>query len=167
MASKIYINPETVRTWADTGGDEDLDLGSLASGAGRVGSFWDLGASARAFWYGWQLDLSGFATSPVIGATVELYLAFSEDASIITGPVGYSDTADSALVSTNLLPNLIQIGVAIVRSTTASDDITISGRAIVNSRYISPVIYNNTQDALLGSGDTHTFKMWAIPPESQ
>ena len=167
MVNKIYINPESTITWTDTAGDEDLDLGGLAADAGRVGSAADRGTSARASEFHWQLKIDGFNTAPVVGESVDLYLAFTNDASVVDGPVGYGASTDSALASTNLLDNLLFLGSAVVRSTTAADNLVISGYASIDARYIIPVIHNNTADALLSTSDAHTFVLTPVPQEVQ
>jgi len=166
MANKIYQAPETARVWSDAGADEDLDLGSLAAAAGRVGSAWDRGAASRPEVYEWRLKIDGFDTAPVVGETVDVYIAES-DGTLTDGPVGFSDTADSALASVDLLKNLRFIGQAVVHSTTAGDDLVASGRIALSSRHVIPVIHNNTADALLGSSDAHQFILTPIPPEIQ
>lgn len=168
MPNKIYQAPEATRTWTDaaTGGDELLDLGGLAADAGRVGSAWDRGSASRPEVYAWQLFIDGFDTAPVVGETIDIYIAES-DGTITDGPVGFSDTADSALASTNLLKNLRFIGQAVVRSTTAGDDLVASGRIALSLRHVIPVIHNNTADALLSTSDAHKFILTPLPPEIQ
>lgn len=166
MANKVYQAIEATTTWTDTGGDEDLDLGGLAADAGRVGSALDRGASSRPALFAWQLKIDGFDTAPVVGETVDVYIAES-DGTITDGPVGFSDTADSALASTDLLKNLRFIGQAVVRSTTAGDDLVVSGRIMLSLRHVIPVIHNNTADALLSTSDAHKFILTPIPPEIQ
>ncbi len=163
MANKIYINPETAVVWTDTGGDYALDCGGLAADGVRVGAQGDLGSGARAFQYFWQIVIDGFDTAPVVGETVDIYLAFANDATDIDGDVGASDAAGD----TNDLPNLLPIGNAVVASTTAGDELIISGVIEIFSRYVSPVIHNNTADALLSTADAHTLTLIPVPTEVQ
>ena len=162
MANKVYINEETAKTWTDTGGDYTIDLGSLAADAVRVGAQGDLGAAPRSDQYSWKLVIDGFDTAPVVGETVDLYLAFS-DGIYVDGDVGTSDAAGS----TNDLANLLFIGAASVQTTTAADNLIISGVCQIAQRYVSPVIHNNTADALLGTSDSHKFILTPVPPEVQ
>ena len=70
MTNKVYINPETARTWSDavTSSDELLDLGGLAADdVSGMGSYWDLGAGARSEWYEVEFHIAGFDTAPVVG----------------------------------------------------------------------------------------------------
>lgn len=165
MANKVYINAETSIDWSDTGGDEIMDM-ALAANAGRVGEQRDLGSAARAEWYEWRLFLDGFDTAPVVGETVDLYFAQS-DGTYDDGPVTFQDASDSALASTNLLPNLFFAGSCTVRSTTAADNLTASGVVRLTSRYVVPVVHNNTADALLSTADDHHLILTPIPPEVQ
>jgi len=162
MANKVYIQEETAKTWTDTGGDYALDLGSLAADGVRVGAQGDLGAAPRADQYAYKFVVDGFDTAPVVGETVDLYLAFS-DGTYVDGDVG---TADAAGFTADL-PNLMYLGSATVQTTTAGDNLIVSGVCQITQRYVSPVIHNNTADALLGTADSHKFILTPVPPEAQ
>lgn len=162
MPNKIYINPETALTWTDTGGDNTLDLGGLAADAVRQGDQHDLLASARADWFEWRLVIDGFDTAPVVGETVDLYLGFSDG----TNHDGDLGTVDAA-ATTAALPNLLFLGSAMVQTTTAADELIISGMVQIVSRYVTPVIHNNTADALLSTADAHKFILTPVPSEVQ
>jgi len=162
MANKVYIAEETAKTWTDTGGDYALDLGSLAADGVRVGAQGDLGAAPRADQYMFKFVVDGFDTAPVVGETVDLYIATS-DGSYVDGDVG---TADAAGFTADL-PNLMYLGSASVQTTTASDKLIISGLVNIPFRYVSPVVHNNTADALLGTSDAHKFILTPVPPEVQ
>lgn len=167
MANKVYIAPETSITWTDSGGDEALDLGGLAADAGRQGDQRDLGAGSRAVLYEWILFIDGFDTAPVVGQTVDLYFAQSNGTEGDGAGVSFSDTGDGALASTNILPNLKLAGSVVVRSTTAADDIVARGVVALTSRYVVPVVHNNTADALLSTSDGHKVILTPVPPEVQ
>jgi hypothetical protein len=151
MANKVYIQEETAKTWTDTGGDYTLDLGSLAPDGVKVGAQ-----------YAYKFVIDGFDTAPVVGETVDLYLAFS-DGTYVDGDVG---TADAAGFTADL-PNLMYLGSASVQTTTAADNLIISGLVNIPFRYVSPVVHNNTADALLGTSDAHKFILTPVPPEVQ
>lgn len=161
MPNKIYINAETAIAWT-VGGTPDIDLGGLAADAVRVGERRDLGSAARAEWYEWRVNIDGFDTVPVVGERVDLYLATS-DGTIEDGDVGALD----AVGATVSLPNLTFLGSATVQTTTAADELHASGLIRIAARYVSPVVHNNTADALLGTADAHTFILTPIPPEIQ
>jgi len=166
MPNKVYIAPETAVTWTDTGGDELLDLGGLAAAAGRVGEQRDLGSASRSEWYEWRFIIDGFDTAPVVGETIDLYFG-SSDGTNGDGPVTYQDSSDSALSSVNILKNLRYAGSCVVVSTTAGDNLMASGVVRLTSRYVAPVVHNNSADALLSTSDAHKVILTPIPPEVQ
>lgn len=165
MPNEILIKEGTSLTWTDTGGDYALDLGSLAADAVRAGTEGDLGASPRAGRYRWTFVVDGFDTAPVVGETVDLYLAFSHDGTQATRDGDLSGT-DGASVEA-VLPNLLFLGSAVVQTTTAGDEIVVSGEVSISHRYVTPVVHNNTADALLGSSDAHKFILTPIKDEVQ
>ena len=162
MPNKVYIAPEPPHVWTDTGGDDTLDLGGLAADAVRQGDQWDMGASARSAWYEWRLVIDGFDTAPVVGETVDVYLAFS-DGTNHDGDLGVTDSASS----TATLRNLLFLGSATVQTTTAANELIVSGQVQISSRYVTPVVHNNTTDALLSTADAHKFILTPIPHEVQ
>ncbi len=163
MANKVFVNPETKIVWA-VGGTPDLDLGALAADGVRVGQQTDRGASARSAWFYWEMFIDGFDTAPVVGERVEIYLAMAhESASVVTGTVGVADAAGVTVA----LPNLLHLGGAAVQTTTAGDNLVVSGEIYVTARYLSVVVHNNTADALLGTADAHLFTLTPMPPELQ
>ena len=163
MANKVYTQQETAITWTDSGGDYTLDLGGLAAGGVRIGQQGDLGAAPRADEYFWQVVIDGFDTAPIVDEHIDIYLAFAQDAIDIDGDVGTAD----ANGTTSDLKNLLHIGSAVVQTTTAANELITSGMVTIKSRYVSPVVHNNTADALLSTSDAHTFKLWPVPPEIQ
>ncbi len=175
MASgKEYISPETTITWTDSGGDELLDLGGAAAGTSTMGSFLDLesiSASAlvsRALDYEFEMTIDGFDTAPVVGESVDLYWSQSNATTNFDGnPTSDPTTTAEGAIIENALKNLILSGSAIVYTTTAADELKISGMVQLPLRYVSPVVHNNTADALLSSSDAHSIKLTAIPKEIQ
>ena len=158
MPNKIYLAPETAQTWTDTGGDYALTLASLAADGVRVGAQHDLGSASRSRLYAWRFVVDGFGTAPVVGETVDVYLATS-DGTYVDGNVGTSDAAGSTVA----LPNLLFLGSATVQTTTTTDDLVISGQVELSHQYVSPVVHNNTADALSGG----RFILTPVPDEIQ
>lgn len=163
MVNKVYINPETSKTWTDTGGDYAFDLGGLAADGVRASTYGDLGAAPRSEWFRWQLIIDGFDTAPVVGETVNVYISLSDDATVFDGDVSGTDGASSTVV----LPNLKYLGTATVQTTTTTDELVVSGIARIPARYVVAVVHNNTADALASSGDAHKFILTPIPAEVQ
>lgn len=169
MANKIYINPETIIEWLNTGGDLDMDLGGLAADGVQMGAYHDQGAGVRAHRWGFELLIDGFDTAPVVGEPVVLYISQSLattnfDGNPTTDP---TPTAEGTMTVAQLANCGSPVGIAVVYSTTAGDELKITGECIITSRYISPVIHNNTADALLSTADAHSLKMWPLPDEIQ
>lgn len=159
MPNKVYIARETPTVWSDTAGDLALTLNNLAASAGRVGARLDLGTGSTSEWYSWRLTVQ-FETAPVVGETVEIYLATS-DGTEEDGQVG---TANAAIAADDR-KNLQLIGILTVTSATVDHDMTASGICRIPTRYVSPVIYNNTADNLQATNDTGELTLTPIPPE--
>lgn len=169
MANELYLQRGTTVAWLNTGGNEQLDLGDGVigvSGAVGVGSYHDFGAVPRPDEYEMVVDIDGFATTPVVGESVDLYITESNDASLWTGPEAPSNTLD-ATGAVDRLPNLLYVGSAIVRSTTAGANLTALFRFRSPSRYIAPVAHNNTADNLLASGDAHRVNLTPLYYQGQ
>jgi len=163
MANKVYIVRETPIVWSDTAGDLVITINNLAaSGACRIGARKDLGAGATSEWYEWRLTVQ-FETAPVVGETIDIYLSTSDG----TEEDGQEGAADAALGSVNSLRNMQYIGSLVVSSVDASHDMTASGVCRIVTRYVSPVIHNNTVDNLKATNDTGEFTLTPTPPELQ
>lgn len=162
MANKVYVARETPIKWSDSGADLVMTLINLATTVGRVGARKDFGTGSTSEWYEWRITVQ-FETAPVVGETIGIYLSTS-DGTEEDGQVG---TADAALGSINDLANLQYIGSLIVTSTDAAHDMTTSGICRIATRYVSPIIHNNTADNLENTSNTSEFTLTAIPPEIQ
>ncbi len=163
MASKVYIARETPVVWSDSGADELLGLINLSAGAGRVGARHDFGTGSKAGDFSWRFTCQ-FETEPIVGETVDIYLATS-DGTEEDGQVG---TADAALAAEDKLKNLHYIGSLVVDVATVDIDFTASGVTFIPTRYVSPVIFNNTgDDALQNTSNTGEFTLTGIPFEGQ
>jgi len=158
MPNKVYAAAETALTWTDSGGDYALTLASLAADGVRVGAQHDLGSGSRSRLYEWRFVVDGFGTAPVVGETVDVYVATS-DGTYVDGSVGTSDAAGSTVA----LPNLLFLGSATVQTTSTTDDLVISGQVELSHQYVSPVVHNNTADALSGG----RFILTPVPDEIQ
>lgn len=163
MVNKIYVLPETAIVWAVSGGNHVLTLSGLAAAAVRVGDRHDFGVAARSRLFEWFALIDGFDTAPVVAEGVDFYGA-SSNGTIVDGGVGAVD-APAAVTD---LPNLRQfLGTATVQTIVAADDLETSGVLEISSRFWSPVIHNNTVDALLGTADAHQFILIPVPDEIQ
>lgn len=168
MPNKIYINPETSTTWTDAGGDKLLDLGGLAANGTVMGALLDLGATARAEHFMYELTIDGFNSAPVVGESVMLYLAFSNATTNFDGNPTTDPTAVAqGTITVDQLRNVMFAAAASVYSTTAADELKISGVVDIPHRYVSPVIHNDTTTALLSMADAHKFVLTPVPYEVQ
>lgn len=167
MPNKVYTQEETSIEWTDTGGDAALDLGTTGGDADgvRAGTEYDLGAAPRADRFRWKLVIDGFDDAPVVGETVDVYLAFSEDATQATRDGDLSGTDGDS--STVVLPNLLFLGSAVVQTITAGNELIVSGEVSILAQYVTPVVHNNTADKLLSTSDAHKFILTPCPPEVQ
>lgn len=162
MADKIYVARETTLVWTDTTGDLALTLNNLPAGDGRVGAQKDFGAGSKSEWYEWRLTVQ-FNTAPVVGETVDVYLSTSDG----TEEDGQEGVADAVLGSTDSLRNMNFIGSLVVTSTDADHSMTVSGMCRIATRYVSPVVHNNTADNLKASNDISKFTLTPVPHEVQ
>lgn len=169
MPNKVYQAPETTITWADTGGDELLDLGGLAADGVAMGSYFDMGAGSKAQEVEWEIHISGFDAQPVIGETINLFVSQSNVASAFDGAPSAdpTDTVQGSM-TTDQKANLgAPAGIVQATSTSCGDNLQARFKGIITGRYVSPVIHNDTADILQSASDTHTIKMTRIPPEIQ
>lgn len=168
MPNKVYSAPETSTTWTDTGGDKVMDLGSLAADGLVMGAYLDRGAGSRATKYRYELIIDGFATAPVVGENVVLMFSQSNDGTKFDGqPTTAPEASSEGTITANQAKNCMYVAAATVYSTTAADELQISGEVILSGRYIAPVIHNRTADALLGTSDSHTLELTPLPDEIQ
>lgn len=170
-ANKVYIAPEASRTWTDagTGGDELLDAGGLAAAALVMGSFHDLGSASRADTYNFEMFIDAFDTDPVVGETVDLYFCQSNATTNFGGIPGTDPTTTvEGAITLDEVKNCMFAGSASVHTTTAASAILkITGLVRLTSRYVAPVIHNNTADALLSTSDAHLVVLVGVPSEVQ
>lgn len=144
-------------TWTDTGGDKLMDLGGLAAAGLVMGAFLDLGVSPRPSLYSFELTIDGFDTAPVVGEIITLKFSTSNATTNFDGnPTTDPTTSAAGTITSAQAKNLTVLGgVAEVYSVTAADELKISGFVELFNRYVSPVIENETADALLSSSDAH------------
>jgi hypothetical protein len=168
MPNKLYIAPETTIEWLNTGGDLDCDIGGLAANAVQMGAYHDMGAASHAEQCKIEMLIDGFDTQPVEGETVDLYLSFSDETTGFDGKPTTDPTASAeGTMTVAQLKNCLRVDSAVVVSTVAADVLKITAIVRIPARYVSPVVHNNTADALLSTADAHSIKLTKIPPEVQ
>jgi hypothetical protein len=165
MANEILVKEKTVITY-DSTTTPALTLTSLSSGAGRVGAIKDLGAAIYPRRYVWRLKTQ-FDSAPIEGRTVEVYLAYSNTAAsgVTTIQDGFVGFTDMALPSANQRYHCQLIGHAYCRNITGPQH--SSGIFEIRSRYFSPVIYNDTDQAMSATASTHQLTFTPLAEELQ
>jgi len=152
---------ETPIVFQESAGDTVITLLNMLTNVARVSARHDLGAGSTADRYQWQATFQ-FNTAPVVGETVDLYIALS-DGTLEDGDVGTVDAA----VLTPVLRNLSYIGSVVVQAATLGVDFRASGICTIPSRYFSLVVHNNTADSLKNTANVNTITFTPIPPEVQ
>ena len=170
MANKVYINPETAFTWdnAGTGAVNLMDLGGLAAAGLAMGTYQDLGVAPRSEFYQFEMLIDGFDTAPVVGEVITLYFSQSNSTTNFDGnPTTDPTSSAQGTITLAQAKNCLLAGVATVYSTTAADELKITGLVRIQSRYVAPVVYNGTADALLSTADAHLVTLTPVPQEIQ
>jgi hypothetical protein len=165
MASKQYLNPETRTTWKSTGGDLTLTFASTPDQALAVGAQLDRGTGAKPALYRWQLVTQVNATVTV-GRMARIYLVGADDTTDIPGRIS---TTDSEITSaSDRIRNFTNhIGNVVADTTSTTDKVIVNGEAWIDTRYVSPAIFNDFGVALNASETNQYFWIQPIPPEQQ
>ena len=167
MANKIYQIEETalwfVPATAAQAEDAIFEVDALGSAAGQQSAQLDLGTTARSRWFAWRAFVQ-FATNPVLGETIRIYLKTS-------GTGGHPDnddgTGDLAVSAEDKLRNLHLIGEIEVDQALADFEMVASGRVWIPDRYVQVVFWNGTADGLTTDVDENGFILTPIPAEIQ
>jgi len=144
-----------------------LTLTSVGAGAGRQGALHDFGVAPRARKFIW-VGFVKFATPPVVGETVDIYIkrAWSETATP-THADNDDGTGDAALSAEDKLRTLQYIGSIEVDEASTTPEFNATGTVEINSRHGAPVFFNDTADALSSTAADHGFELKAVPDEIQ
>ena len=167
MANEIYQVRGTPIVWKISAGDEELDIDGLTADGVKAGSYYDRTASAAPDEYEWEAIIDGFSTPPVVGETVDLYFAQGGTTGTFDGQIIDLVSDTTGCVPTEaMLKNMTFAGSTIVHSTTAADEIISRGVVRFTSRYIMPVVHNNTTDDALATG-THILNLTPVYYQAQ
>lgn len=171
MANLIYKNRETtlffVPATAAQAETQAFECHNLASGAGVQSAIHDLGEGAIARLYEWRAFVQ-FATAPVLGETVDVYLktAGSSLAST-THPDNDDGTTASAVSAEDKLKNLHYLGSIVVDQATADIEMVASGLVDISARAFQVVFWNASADALTNDVDENGIFLSPVPDEVQ
>jgi hypothetical protein len=182
MANEILQKEGTPVVWADTT-DYDagthkpartaqIDLTSIANNAARQGDKVDLGAT-HAPEYAMELDVE-FDVLPTVGNVVEVYLAWSGDATAGDRNPGGASGADAAYtgLNSNIDASVRQLDGPYLLVCSAAAAAPDDQRAYVGlvqplNRYVSPVVYNKSGQALEGDAVEMYLALYPLIPEVQ
>jgi len=160
VANEVLQKQGTSITWTSAGGDETLDLSSLADGGGRAGDEHDFGATfAPRVHIQMTLD---FNVAPTAGETVDVYWASSPDGTDYDGECTGSDAAYN---DENDMKRLHLVGSLICTNDT--DPQRQSWTFFLPARYGLPVVSNQSGQALTATGTDQTVVVTPIIDEVQ
>jgi len=171
MANLIYKNSETtlwfVPAAAAQAEDYAFEMHNIAASAGRQSAPVDLGTDAVAAWYEWRAFVQ-FATTPVLGETVDFYLkSMGSSASATAHPDNDDGTGSAALSAEDKLKNLHYLGSIVVDEAAADVEMVASGFVYIPYRGFNVVMFNDTADALTNDVDENGFMLTPVPTEVQ
>jgi hypothetical protein len=171
MANLIYRNRETtlwfVPAAAAQAEDYAFEVHNLASGAGRQSAQCDLGEGAVSALYEWRAFVQ-FATTPVLGETVDIYLKTAgSSAAATTHPDNDDGTGEGAVSAADKLKNLQWIGSIVVDEATADVEMVASGEVFIIARAFNVVFWNASADDLTNDVDENGFMLSPVPMEIQ
>jgi hypothetical protein len=171
VANLIYRNRETtiwfVPATASQAEDAAFEVHNLASSAGRQSAQYDIGEGAVSAIYEWRAFVQ-FATTPVLGEQVDIYLKTAgSSAAATTHPDNDDGTSEGAVSASDKLNNLHWIGSIIVDEAAADIEMVASGTVEIRARAIQVVFWNATADALTNDVDENGFMLSPVPDEVQ
>ena len=161
---KVYAAPGAPVVFKDSDATYTLTLNNLANAVGRISDQWDRGAGAALpDLYRVRCCFAFEATHTiVVGERINVYLATS-DGTNIDGTVGAVDAALTAAQCNNLR----LIGTVIVDVVSKDAKITAAFDCIINERYVSVGVLNNTSDHMQADNDASTITFTPYPPDIQ
>ena len=152
MTAKAYLLPETPITFQASGGTVTFTPTSLATLSGRQSAQHNFGTLARATHYNWRAYMK-FATTPVVGETIDIYLKTSDGTHIDND----DGTTDAAVSAADKLKNLKYIGSIVVDEASATPEFSASGVCFIPWQYLQVVFWNATVDSLSSTAADHGF----------
>ena len=159
----LFFNPAAAAQ-AETAA---LECHNLAASAGVQSAIYDLGEGAVSMLWEWRAFVQ-FATAPVVGESVRIYLKTAgNSAASTTHPDNDDGTTASAVSAVDKLRNLHLIGSIIVDEAVADMEMVASGTVEIAARAIQVVFWNATADALTNDVDENGFMLSPVPYEIQ
>jgi hypothetical protein len=160
MANDILQYYGTAKTAKSSTGDAVFTFTSVANGAGRVSGSIDMG-TPRAGRYRVQVQYKGAAT-PTAGASLEVYLARSDDNTTRDGNLGASDAAVSDV---DIRAQCLFCGVLSMDNVTTQQ--VASFEIETGARYLSVLWWNATGAAASATATDHIVTITPIITQVQ
>jgi hypothetical protein len=154
MSNQIKLEVGSSITFAS--GSNGFNPSNLATNTGLYSDRYDLGAAPRAYLYTWRAKTQG-ATAPVIGTSVDIFLA-TTDNDITDGGIG-SGTA--TFTNTDLRRNFQYVG-SLTADVNSVSGIYNSGLTTIYARQIQPIYYNNLGVSLSTQSGVHSFVLTPV-----
>jgi len=160
MANEILQKQGTSVVWTSSGGDEVLNLASLADGDGRAGDEHDFGAThAARYRVSLEVDLNA---APAAGEVIYVYWSSSRDGTDYDGECTGSDSAYNAEAD---MRRLHFIGALVVSNDT--DVQRASWLFFLPARHGLPVINNQSGVAFTSTGTDQKLTVTPLIDEIQ
>ena len=170
MANLIYRNRKTTLFFVPAAARQAevaiFEADGLGSGAGIGSANHDLGEGAISWIYEW-VAFCQFATTPVLGETVDIYLKTSGNSASATIKPLNDDGYEVAVSAIDKLKNLHFIGSIVVDQAAANIEMVARGEVRITGRAVSVVWWNATADALTTDVDENGFYLSPAPDEIQ
>ena len=170
MANLIYRNRETTLFFVPAAAAQAetaiFELDALGAAAGIASAAHDLGEGAISQIYEWRAFVQ-FATTPVLGETVDFYIKTSGSSLASTTHPDNDDGGAVAVSAIDKLNNLHFIGSIVVDEAAADIEMVASGTILLTARTIQIVAWNAAADALTTDVDENGFFLSPVPNEIQ
>lgn len=171
MPNLVYVNPAAtlwfVPAAATQAEDAIFEVDGLASGAGQQSAQYDFGVAAHSRRYEWRAFVK-FATAPVVGETVDVYLKRAgSSASATAHPDNDDGTGDLAVSNSDKLNNLQYLGSIVVDEAALGIEMVASDHVEISARAIQVVFWNASADGLSTDVDASGFMLTPVPDEIQ
>lgn len=162
----MTVDSKTTRgtpiVWTDSAGTHAMTLKGVAAGAGWVGAQKDLGAGATDEIFEVRVTAQ-WDVQPVAGETLRVYVSTTDD----NEEDGQAGTTNQALDAESSLQNMNFVGALVVTTATVDHDFTASFITRITTRYFSPVVFNDSGEALQdGGGDVCSVTFTPIIPQA-
>ncbi|HEV8362561.1 MAG TPA: hypothetical protein VGQ52_03505 [Gemmatimonadaceae bacterium] len=163
MANKILTAFGNLTNWQDSGASLTMTLASLANNTGRIGAQKDFGAGSIEGKYKVRVRFRANA-APTVGNVVRVYLVTAQDANFRAGGFG---TTDASITAEARLANTTFVGAVEIDEASTTKDFVAEFQVWLNSRFVSPAIWNASGVALHATASNNEVAIWPVADEVQ